>query len=306
MVEEQEHAPARAYVWNLVAIMHAARGRWGDAVAHNDRALELFAAVGDYNLESELWQTRSALELCRGTLAGAERAWTRTRELAERTGSPVNLCWSRLDEAQTQLARGRTDLGVQALEQALAIPIFNSDGGTVIERHATTALARLDQGRHAEAVREADAVLDMITRGLPTGWVWGEFGVLAVEVLLELRMAPDPDVPTSGLDRRIRRGLLALRRLSLTFGGIRTRVLILRAGAAQVAGNRRAAERHLAAAHAACRREDQRLDQARVEILRAQLSDDRRRRAELLSGPMEVLAELEQERERRRAEAILS
>src|SRR3981081_2215008 len=96
--------------------MHAGRGLWGTALADNDRALERFGPVGDYNLESELWQTRSALQLCRGALPEAEQAWTRTRELAERTGSPVNLCWSLLDEAQTELARGHTGRGGRALD----------------------------------------------------------------------------------------------------------------------------------------------------------------------------------------------
>jgi tetratricopeptide (TPR) repeat protein len=305
MAEDQEHSPAGAYVSNVVAIMHAGRGCWGKALVHNDRALELFGAVGDYNLESELWQTRSALQLCRGALPEAERAWTRTRELAQRTGSPVNLCWSYLDEAQTELARGHTERGVRALDAALAIPIVNSDGGTVIERHATTALARLEQGRHAEAASEADAVIDMLTSRLPTGWVWGEFGVLALEVLLELRLGGAGDVPAAGLDRRIRRGLKAVRRLSLTFGGIRARVLILRAQAARLAGDSRQAEHHLAAAEACSGREDQELDRARLAIVRAELYPDRARRAELLAAPLGVLAELGQERERARAEALL-
>ena len=305
MAEEQEHSPAGAYVSNVVAIMHAGRGCWGKALVHNDRALELFGAVGDYNLESELWQTRSALQLCRGALPEAERAWTRTRELALRTGSPVNLCWSYLDEAQTELARAHTERGARALDAALAIPIVNSDGGTVIERHATTALARLEQGHHAEAVSEADAVIDMLTSRLPTGWVWGEFGVLALEVLLELRIGGAGDVPAAGLDRRIRRGLKAVRRLSMTFGGIRARVLIIRANAARLAGDSALAERHLAAAEACSGREDQQLDRARMAILRAELCPDRARRADLLATQLGVLGELGQERERARAEALL-
>lgn len=305
MAEEQEHSPAGAYVWNVISIMHAGRGLWGTALADNDRALELFGRVGDYNLESELWQTRSALQLCRGAMPEAEQAWTRTRELAHRTGSPVNLCWSLLDEAQTALARGRTEQGVQALEAAVAIPIVNSDGGTVIERHATTALARLQQGRHAEAVLEADAVIEMLTSRLPTGWVWGEFGALALEILLELRTGGAGDVPAAGLDRRIRRGLMALRRLSLTFAGIRPRVLVLRAGAARLAGDVRAAEGHLDAAEAACKREEQQFDRARVAIMRAQGCADPARRAALLATPLSVLEALGQGRELARAEALL-
>ncbi len=305
MAEEQEHSPAAAYVWNVISIMHAGRGLWGTALADNDRALERFGAVGDYNLESELWQTRSALQLCRGALPAAEQAWTHTRELAERTGSPVNLCWSLLDEAQTELARGHIAGGVRALEAAVAIPIVNSDGGTVIERHATTALARLQQGRHAEAVSEADAVIEMLTSRLPTGWVWGEFGVLALEVLLELRSGGIGDVPAAGLDRRIRRGLMAVRRLSLTFAGIRPRVLMLRARTARLAGNWQAAERHLDEAEASSAREDQQFDRARVAIMRAQQCADPARRQALLAAPLRVLQELGQGRELARAEALL-
>ena len=305
MAEEHEHAPAGAYVSNVVAILYAGRGAWETALAHNDRALELFEPVGNYNLESELWQTRSALQLCRGALSPAERAWTRTRELATRTGSPVSLCWSWLDEAQTELARGNTEKGARALEAALAIPIVDSDGGTVIERHATAALARFDQGRHAEAVREADAVLDMLASRLPTGWVWGEFGALAVDVLLELRTMPGSDVPAAGLDRRIRRGLFALRRLAMTFGGIRVRVLVLRAGAAHIAGNERGAARCLRTAEALAARSAEPIDRARVGILRAELCSDRGRRSELLNEPLAILEGLGQERAQRRAEALL-
>jgi tetratricopeptide (TPR) repeat protein len=292
-------------VWNVLAIMHAARGTWDTALAHNDQALKVFERVGDYNLESELWQTRSALSLCLGSLPQAEAAWRRTRELAQRTGSPVNRCWSLLDEAQTELAREQTAQGVRALEAALAIPIVDSDGGTVIERKATTALARLQQRRYAEAVREADAVIAMLSGRLPTGWVWAEFGVVAVEVLLELRANGAGGVPVGGLDRRIRRGLRALRRIALTFRGIHVRVLVLRARAALVAGDRGDAERLLAEAAAQARRPDQGLDRARVAMLEAELCPDTAQRRRLLEEPLQVLGELGQERERRRALALL-
>jgi len=304
MAEQTEHSPASAYVWNVIAIMHAGRGHWREALDGNDRALERFGSVGDYNLESELWQTRSALQLCRGTLAQAEPAWTRTRELAQRTGSRVNLCLSLLDEAQTEVARGRLDRGAVALEAALEIPIVDSDGGTVIERRATAALVRLDQGRHAEAVAQADAVVDMLSNTLPTGWVWAEFGAMAVEVLLELLASEEPGVPRRRLERRIKRGLSSLRRLSITFGGIRVRVLVLRARTARLAGERQTAEGLLQRAEAACQREDQTHDRARVGILRAELSEDRDTRARLVVEPLRALETLGQERERRRAEEL--
>ena len=72
MAERAEHAAASAYVWNVTAILRVGEGAWTDAVAASDRALLCFGTVGDYNLESELWQTRAAIELSRGSL-GARR-----------------------------------------------------------------------------------------------------------------------------------------------------------------------------------------------------------------------------------------
>ncbi|MDP9121986.1 MAG: hypothetical protein M3O15_11590, partial [Acidobacteriota bacterium] len=98
--------------------------------------------------------------------------------------------------------------------------------------------------------------------------------------------------------------LMALRRLSLTFAGIRPRVLMLRAGTARLGGNAQAAERHLDAAQAASAREDQGLDRARVAIMRAELCSDPARRAVLLAMPLAVLEELGQGRELARAQAL--
>ena len=76
----------------------------------------------------------------------------------------MNLCLSLLDEAQTELARGQTPAGMAALERALGVVLLEGDAGTVVERRATTAVVRLEQGRHAEAVREAEEVFSLLSR----------------------------------------------------------------------------------------------------------------------------------------------
>ena len=243
LVEDEGNAPAAAYVWNIIAIMHASRGCWQVALSDNGRALELFGEVGDTRLESELWQTRAAVHLCRGSVAGAEEAWQRHRALAEQTGSSVNLCWSLLDEAQTAYLRNDVDACVRAVESALEIPIFDSDGGTILERRTTEALARFAEGNHAEAASHARAAIDMLAGSVPVGFHWAEFGALAVEVLLELRAVRSRTVPVRSLDQGIKRGLWTLRRSAVSFGGMATRLPVLRARAAFIAGDHDAARR---------------------------------------------------------------
>ena len=109
MGEAEGQSEALAYVWNLNALIEAQRGGWRKGIRANDRALEAFGEIGDYNLEAEIWQTRSALHICAGDFRGAEPCWTRTREFAARNENPQLECWSSLDEVQTQLGRGDVD-----------------------------------------------------------------------------------------------------------------------------------------------------------------------------------------------------
>ena len=305
LVEDEGNAPAAAYVWNVIALMHASRGWWQAALTDNQRALELFGEVGDTRLESELWQTRSAVQLCRGSVAGAEEAWRRHRALADQTGSSINLCWSLLDEGQTAFLRGEVDACARAVESALEIPVFDSDGGTTLERRTTEALARLIQGSHAEAASDARAAIDILARSIPVGFHWAEFGALCVEVLLELRAARSRTVPVRSLDHGIRRGLWTLRRSAMTFGGLATRLPVLRARAALQAGDRQAAQRFLELTRRRATGADQHLDRARAGLIEAELCLDQGRRAELLAEPLRALAELGQERELARAQELL-
>jgi class 3 adenylate cyclase/tetratricopeptide (TPR) repeat protein len=305
LVEDEGNAPAAAYVWNIVSIMHAGRGLWQVALSDNRRALELFGEVGDTRLESELWQTRAGVQLCRGSAAGAEEAWQRHRDLAEQTGSSINLCWSLLDEAQTSFLRGDAEACTRAVESALEIPVFDSDGGTVLERRTAEALGALAQGNHADAASHARAGIDMLSRRLPAGFHVVEFGAVCVEVLLELRAGRSRTVPVRSLDQGIRRGLWTLRRSAMSFGALGTRVPVLRARVALQAGDRDAARRFVELTRRRSVRPDQDLDRARSGLIEAELCLDPARRAEILSEPLAVLAELGRQREHARAEALL-
>jgi tetratricopeptide (TPR) repeat protein len=216
MADEEGQSEALAYVWNINALIEAQRGTWRRGIAANDRALHVFGEIGDYNLEAELWQTRSALHICAGDFRGAEACWTRTRELADRNENPQLECWSLLDEVQTQVGRGAIEAASHALEAALAIETAASDGGTLIEKHYATAATRLLEGRHDEALAAADAVIEMVTAQMPTGFVWADFTAGAVEVYLDL-----------GEQRRADAGYKALRKIAWTFHGVRPRRWLL-------------------------------------------------------------------------------
>ncbi|MGH2913799.1 MAG: AAA family ATPase [Solirubrobacteraceae bacterium] len=306
LVADEGNTPAAAYVWNIISIMHASRGWWQAALTDNGRALELFSEVGDARLESELWQTRSAVHLCQGSVAGAEEAWRRHRSLAQQTGSSVNLCWSLLDEVQTSFARGDTHACGRSIDEALGLAVDDLDIGTTVERQTSAALARLAQGRHAEAASHARTAVDLLARTVFAGFHWAEFGALSVEALLELRATASRQVPASSLDQGIRRGLWALRRSALSFGGLATRVPALRARAALQVGDKNAAKRLAQLTRRRAVRDDQRLDRARAGLIEAELCLDRARRAELLAEPLAVLAELGQQRALARAQELLA
>jgi class 3 adenylate cyclase/tetratricopeptide (TPR) repeat protein len=296
LVEDEANSPAAAYVWNIVAILHAGRGWWDVALADNGRALELFGEVGDTRLESELWQTRAAVHLNRGSVEGAEVAWRRHRSLAEQTGSSANLCWSLLDEAQSAFFRGDAAACSRAVEGALAIPIFDSDGGTVLERRTSEALARLLEGNHAEAASHARAAINMLARSVPSGFHWAEFGALAVEVLLELRATRSRTVPERSLEQGTRRGIWALRRCAFTFGGLGTRLPVLRARAALLQEDRDQARRFVEQTLRRAERPDQRLDRARAQLVEAELTAEPHRRQAILAEACAILSELGQDR----------
>jgi class 3 adenylate cyclase/tetratricopeptide (TPR) repeat protein len=227
MADQEDHSEALAYVWNLHALVEAQRGRWRRGNAASDRALELFGEIGEYNFEAELWQTRSALHICGGDFRGAEACWGRTRELAARNANPQLESWSLLDEVQTQLGRGETEAAAEALARALAIETAPSDGGTLIEKHYSTAATRQRQGRRAEALQAADAVIEMVTAQFPSGFHWAEFAAGAVDVYLALLAGTRDPGERATLERRAQRGCKALGRISWTFHGVRPRRLLL-------------------------------------------------------------------------------
>ncbi|HWD77101.1 MAG TPA: AAA family ATPase [Solirubrobacteraceae bacterium] len=227
MADLEGQSEALAYVWNVQALMEAQRGHWRRSIQASNRALQVFGEIGDYNLEAELWQTRSALHICSGDFRGAEACWRRTRELAARNANPQLETWSLLDEVETQVGRGAVEPARSALDAALAIDTPASDGGTLIEKHYATALTRLREERRDEALRAADAVVEMVTAQIPTGFHWADFAAGAVEVYLEMLEQASDAAERRMLELRAERGCKALRRISWNFHGIRPRRLLL-------------------------------------------------------------------------------
>ena len=88
----------------------------------------------------------------------------------------------------------------------------------------------------------ADAVIEMITAQIPSGFHWADFAAGAVGVQLEL--LEDADVSERAeLERRARKGCQVLARTAWTFHGIRPRRWLLRGGLEWERGRRDRAER---------------------------------------------------------------
>ena len=284
MADREGQSEALAYVWNIHALMLAQRGQWRRGIEDSSRALQVFGEIGDYNLEAELWQTRSALHICAGDFRGAEACWRRTRELAARNRNPQLEAWSLLDEVETQVGRGATEPAASALEAALAIDTPASDGGTVIEKHYAAAATRLAQGRRAEALDAADAVIRMVTGQPVTGFHWADFTAGAVGVYMEMLETATDGAERAQLVQRARRGGRVLRRIAWSFHGIRPRRLLLDGWLAWEQGERERAEQAWLESERLALRMNMDYDvaRARLELVRHRVSGgtpERRRQA---------------------------
>jgi tetratricopeptide (TPR) repeat protein len=205
------------------------RGNWREAMYANERALAGIREVGDFNLEAEVWQTRAAIRICEGDYDAAEEAWLHTRELARRNDNPQVLCWSLLDEVETQIGRDQVDAAAATLAEALAVPTPESDGSSTVEKHYATALVRVRQERWDEAVRAATAVVDRIVRNNPAGFHWVDFCAGAVDVQLEVleRSGAFAAGRRNELEAKAERGCRVVRRLSRSFDNVASRRWVL-------------------------------------------------------------------------------
>lgn len=304
LAEREGHSEALAYVWNLAALVEAQRGNWRAAIAANDRALELFGEVGDYNLEAELWQTRSALYLCCGDFRGAHICWTRTRELGARNTNPQVESWSLLDQVQSDLGRGAVEAAGAALEASLAIESSATDGHAQIERHYSTAGTRLAEGRRDEAMIAADHVIEMIARENPTGFHWADFAAGAAEVYVELLESAPTQSERAQLERRAMRACRVLRPVARRFAGIRSRRLTLLGRLQWERGRRKRALRSWRKAETVAQglASDYDLVRARLEIIRHDLAGGER--DELLAAAIATFERLGATRLQRIAQGL--
>jgi class 3 adenylate cyclase/tetratricopeptide (TPR) repeat protein len=225
MVEAGAQREASAYVWNVRAVIDAHRGHWARAEAASTRALECLSEIGDFNLEAEVWQMRAAIYICSGAFGSAESAWSRHRELAERKGNAQNLCWSLLDEAESRVGRDEVAAAARALDAALAIPTAANDGSSTIEKHYATTLVRAAQGRFDEAIRAADAVVEINARQPPSAFHYVDFCASAVLVYFDA--LDDGRCDRAATLGKAERGCKLVRRVSRQFGNVRSRRWLL-------------------------------------------------------------------------------
>jgi class 3 adenylate cyclase/tetratricopeptide (TPR) repeat protein len=277
MVDTGAQHEASAYVWNVWAVIHAHRGDWARAEKANATALERLGEVGDFNLEAEVAQMRAAICICSGAFRAAESGWSRHRALAEGKRNPQNLCWSLLDEAESRVGLDEVDAAAQALDAALAIATAPSDGSSTIEKHYATAVVRAAQGRWQEAIREADAIVEMLVRQPPSAFHYVDFGAGAVDVYFDALEAGGGNRAANL--RRARRGCKVVRRASRQFGSVRSRRWLLEGLLAWEEGDHDGARERWRRAEAVAMRKGTGYEvaRARYEIARHGAADAERR-----------------------------
>jgi class 3 adenylate cyclase/tetratricopeptide (TPR) repeat protein len=290
MAEREDKFDAAAYVWHMRAIALAQPGKWKAALDANDQALNLIRQLGDFNLESEAWQVRAAINLCEGDYAAASRSWPETYRLGERNGNQQVRCWGLLDQAEVLLARGEVDAAGAALEAALLVPTAPTDGTSAIEKLTVTAVTRLFQGRPVEAVAAADAVVEMVSRQPPTSFNWVDFCAQAVEVYLALLEESGPYARThrEELLGRARQGTRQVNKVARRFWGSKPRVSLLRGMISWQEGDRPGARGAWERAESEARRRGLPFELARAQLEVARHAEFGPARAQRLAAAAEL------------------
>jgi tetratricopeptide (TPR) repeat protein len=268
MVASGNEFQAASYVWHTYAIGLATTAKWSAALEANERAMSLIRELGDFNLEAEAWQVRSAINICQGDYEAAARAWPETYRLGERNGNDQVRCWGLLDKAEVLLACGHLEGADDTLQAALDIATAPTDGTSAIEKLTVTAVTRHLQGRAQEAVEAADQTVEMVARRLPTSFNWVDFCAQAVEVYLAL-LEDDGAFTTRHRDElleRARRGSRVVTKVARRFWGSKPRALLLRGLLAWQDGDQQAARRSWHKAKAEALRLDLPFELARAQF----------------------------------------
>ncbi len=277
MAAEPEHAAAQGYVWHLRALMFAQQAEWSRLREASDKALNIAVDMCDNALESEVRLVRSAAARCSGDFAFAPTAWSEARQVAERIGDLRLKARSLLDEAENRLVGGEIEAAERALAEALAIPSPDTDQDMDIEKRRSVAVTRLRQGRLREALDEADHIFEHILGRPPTGYHMADHFAAVIEVYIELlRLAPEnPDIDTSKLHQRIRKGTRLLSRYARTFVNVRPRSHLLRGMYATSRGRTKEARGRFVAAGECARELDMPFDAGRATLELASLEEPR-------------------------------
>ena len=150
------------------------------------RALERLGEVGDFNLEAEVWQMRSAIYICSGAFGSAESAWSRHRELAERKRQPAEpvLVAARRGGDAAWAATRSTPRPRRSTPRSPSPPRPT----TAAARSRSTTRPRWSARRRGagdEAIAAADAIMEIIERQPPSAFHYVDFCAGAVGVYFD-------------------------------------------------------------------------------------------------------------------------
>lgn len=247
MTEEGGQRAAAPYVWHVDAIRQAQHGAWSRALASNQRATDLMAAIGDATHANDAIAVRSAITLCMGDVANAIATVERACQLASDRRNQQYLCWALLDEVEIGLALDDMPRAAQKLEEALRIETEPTDLGSAMDKCRATALLRTREGRYDDAIAAAEQVCTLFAVERPTSYYVVDFYASAVETFVA---ALEAGRTSAAIVASTEKHLRSLRRLSGTFWNVAPRYWLLKGRAEQALGRdaRAAFERSLAIA----------------------------------------------------------
>jgi len=199
---EVGHLGAQAWALQMTSLHHLGIGEWAAAAAGLERAIDLFAQLGDRSHRGQCLAILAQHAYFQGQFERGARLWAEMYEAACRYHNPLQQAWGLNGRAQSLLRLGAGDeAAARCLEEALDILKTDIDHISETTTHGLLAEARLRLGDRAGARAEAEAGARLIaSSGRPNGYYALE-GYTSVAGVF-LRLWEEGDTALAGAARR--------------------------------------------------------------------------------------------------------
>ncbi len=158
-----EDPAALSWVLELSSLYHCGIRQWDDAAKEARQAIRLAQSLGDSRRVDECQVMLAHIDCQQGRFRQSAERWLDIYLSAYKRGDVQAQRWGLSGQAENFLPLGRTDEAISYTKTALEMPLEVTDTGTDVSCYGLLARAYMMQGKTEEALRAANAGLDLIS-----------------------------------------------------------------------------------------------------------------------------------------------